>query len=688
MIDISVVIPVYKSADWIEKCLKSLSRQTYNADLFEIVLVFNGPDDGAKDFASRFRKSKPSLNIKILTCDRANASAARNLGARHSEGRFITWIDADDWVSQEYLELLASYAEKAVVPLAQIVNVDSDGKHEILNTINADILSQKVSRVHSTEFVRALTFMTAKLIPRSWVLKVPFDERLRSGEDVVFYAALMVKYDFKLSLMPAAAGAIYFRRVTAASVSRGNTTWDFMVLQRADVISELSILRKSANSKMTAILERHMRSQSSFIRRYINDNPDEKTAVIDYLVSRRISGFPWPIIHPSPTRLVIAYNFAPYSDTGAVVMSKRIRSSGRPVDVISNDMSRAREKNSDNLVLSAPYVVWSRELKAPAYFSSETAIESFVTSGLATQKEWADRGRSYESIYSRSMWPASHFLAAAIKINNPEIEWIAEFSDPARINTTGNFRNILLYSESLKNIYLKQGPQIYDKILKSSPELFTWTEFLPYLFADQIVFTNINQKQIMLSYSPEILRAVIERKSIVSQQPTLPRTYYELASASLELDSREVSLGYFGEFYNTRGLGELLEALEMLSEDQLSRIRLWVYSADASKIEQNASQRVLKRISMRQKVNYFEFLGLLDNFDYLIVNDAFTRDHHVTNPYLPSKLSDYRGSRSKVWGMVEEGSVLSLEQLDQRSFIGDTAGVLKCLQSILIQNPK
>lgn len=688
MINISVVIPVYKSVDWIEKCLESLSRQSYKKELFEIILIFNGPDDGAKDFASGFAKSKPSLNITMLTCDRANASSARNLGAKHSKGRFITWIDADDWVSQEYLELLAGSAEKSVVPLAQIVNVDSDGKNEILNTINSDILSQKISRVHSTEFVRALTFMTAKLVPRLWVLKVPFDERLRSGEDVVFYAALMVKYDFKLALLPAAAGAIYFRRVTADSVSRGNKTWDFMVLQRADVIAALSILRKSADSRMTTILERHMRSQSSFIRRYINDNPEEKTAVIDYIVSRKISGFPWPVIHPSPTRLVIAYNFAPFSDTGAVVMSKRIRSSGRPVDVISNDMSRAREKDSDNLLLSAPYVVWSRELKEPAYFSSETALESFVTSGLATLKEWTGRGRSYESIYSRSMWPASHFLAAAIKIKNPQIEWIAEFSDPSRMTTTGDFRNVPLSSESLKEIYLNQGPQIYDKILKSSPELFTWTEFLPYLFADKIIFTNYNQKQLMLSYSPEVLRDVIERKSIVSQQPTLPRTYYELASTSLELDPGEVNLGYFGEFYNTRGLGELLEALEMLSDEQLHRIHLWVYSADASKIEQNASNRVLARISIRLKVNYFEFLGLLDNFDYLIVNDAFTRDHHDTNPYLPSKLSDYRGSRSKLWGIVEEGSVLSLEQLDQLSLIGDTAGAHKCLQSILIKNPK
>ena len=57
-------------------------------------------------------------------------------------------------------------------------------------------------------------------------------------------------------------------------------------------------------------------------------------------------------------------------------------------------------------------------------------------------------------------------------------------------------------------------------------------------------------------------------------------------------------------------------------------------------------------------VPYLDFLSVSNNFDCLIVNDAQTKGFKWVNPYLPSKLSDYRGSNAAIWALFEEGSEL------------------------------
>ena len=69
--------------------------------------------------------------------------------------------------------------------------------------------------------------------------------------------------------------------------------------------------------------------------------------------------------------------------------------------------------------------------------------------------------------------------------------------------------------------------------------------------------------------------------------------------------------------------------------------------------------------------------------DVLIVNDAHTVGIHERNPYLPSKWSDYAGSGTPVWGIVEPGSVLSKQPLEHRSELDDVAGALKVLAELI-----
>jgi len=81
-------------------------------------------------------------------------------------------------------------------------------------------------------------------------------------------------------------------------------------------------------------------------------------------------------------------------------------------------------------------------------------------------------------------------------------------------------------------------------------------------------------------------------------------------------------------------------------------------------------------------VGFLEFLSLSRRFDWLIINDASTSSTHSRNPFLPSKFADYRGSGSRIWGLIEPGSPLSELPLDARSVIGDVDGVARVIAEI------
>jgi len=83
------------------------------------------------------------------------------------------------------------------------------------------------------------------------------------------------------------------------------------------------------------------------------------------------------------------------------------------------------------------------------------------------------------------------------------------------------------------------------------------------------------------------------------------------------------------------------------------------------------------------KLEFLDFLSSLEDYDVLIVNDAYTADYFPINPYRPSKISDYQGSKTPVWAVVEPGSSLSSVPVSYQSNLHDTEGAKRVLQRII-----
>lgn len=99
---ISVMIPVYNAQDNIGKCLNSLLRQTYRN--IQIVIVNDGSKDSSKEICEEY--AKKDSRIKLINQPNGGEGAARNTGLREADGEYLCFVDADDYVKEDFVEKL------------------------------------------------------------------------------------------------------------------------------------------------------------------------------------------------------------------------------------------------------------------------------------------------------------------------------------------------------------------------------------------------------------------------------------------------------------------------------------------------------------------------------------------------------------------------------------------------------
>lgn len=114
-IKVSVIVPVYNIESYLPTCVESLLAQTLQE--IEIILVNDGSTDSSGSICESY--AEKSSKIKVVHQKNQGLSAARNTGIRHAQGRYIGFVDGDDWVSSEmyerlYEELVKNKAQLAV----------------------------------------------------------------------------------------------------------------------------------------------------------------------------------------------------------------------------------------------------------------------------------------------------------------------------------------------------------------------------------------------------------------------------------------------------------------------------------------------------------------------------------------------------------------------------------------------
>ena len=105
---ISVIIAVYNKEKYLHKCLDSILAQDYKN--LEIILINDGSTDKSKEICEDYEKR--DSRIKSITTVNRGASSARNLGLDTAQGDYISFIDADDYISKDFYTYLYNYMIK------------------------------------------------------------------------------------------------------------------------------------------------------------------------------------------------------------------------------------------------------------------------------------------------------------------------------------------------------------------------------------------------------------------------------------------------------------------------------------------------------------------------------------------------------------------------------------------------
>lgn len=122
---ISIVIPVYNLEKYIKKCLNSVLMQTF--DNFEIICVNDGSTDSSLDILKEYASA--DKRIKIINQTNSGAGTARNNGLKHSVGKYVQFLDGDDYFEPQMLEKLYNLAEKhqSDITVCSSRKVDDEG---------------------------------------------------------------------------------------------------------------------------------------------------------------------------------------------------------------------------------------------------------------------------------------------------------------------------------------------------------------------------------------------------------------------------------------------------------------------------------------------------------------------------------------------------------------------------------
>ena len=215
---VSVIVPVYNVAGYLEVSVNSILEQSYGN--IEVFLIDDGSTDRCGEICDTF--SRQDARVRVIHQKNAGISAARNRALKEAKGEYLAFVDGDDFLEPGYLEALVEAARKYDCGIAICNSMDKEGerllkgparfkRYAVYKGKNACLtrymeVTSAGSRVYASVW--------AKIFRSSAVGKLRFDPKLRLGEDIAYMFQCLAK-DISVVEVPAD-GYVYVRRPGSA----------------------------------------------------------------------------------------------------------------------------------------------------------------------------------------------------------------------------------------------------------------------------------------------------------------------------------------------------------------------------------------------------------------------------------------------------------------------------------------
>lgn len=280
MSTISIVVPIYNVKKYMDNCIISIMKQTYRD--FELILVDDGSNDGSSLICDSY--AKKDKRIKVIHKDNGGLSDARNVGTAIANGKYITYVDSDDYINPIYLEaLLQGIVETgADFSITGIKKVYSQNEIKEIKINNVSIQKKSshnalLSVLYQKEYDVSASGI---LLPVDLAKKYTFPKG-RLFEDLF----TTYKYYFDVNTVAIVGAKLYYYLQRSNSIMDGNVNIKYVIdmLDASDNIVDaceaFPDLRNAAENKKFS-------NYCSLARKGLKDIPyKEKNKIVQFLNS-------------------------------------------------------------------------------------------------------------------------------------------------------------------------------------------------------------------------------------------------------------------------------------------------------------------------------------------------------------------------------------------------------------------
>lgn len=190
MKELSIIVPVYNGEGYIEKCLESILEQNLPNDQYEIIVIDDGSTDLSSEIADKYQKKYS--HVRVIHKRNEGLPQARKTGVLNAEGKYIAFVDVDDWIEKDMYSVLLQAIKKYDVDMVccnYAMEYEDKRKEQIISDSSKllffdsyegmkrmherkNIYQFAWNKLYKKELFKNITFPTANIIGEDYTITV------------------------------------------------------------------------------------------------------------------------------------------------------------------------------------------------------------------------------------------------------------------------------------------------------------------------------------------------------------------------------------------------------------------------------------------------------------------------------------------------------------------------------------
>lgn len=273
---VSIIMPIYNCGDKLYRSIDSVLRQSYKN--LQLILIDDGSIDESPFICDEYAKA--DSRVEVIHQRNVGASLARNRGLKHVRGEFVTFVDADDMISDLYIEGLLYTAISTNTMIATCEAMYCNANYDKIYDLEFQTdIKPRVIKVKDYNFMEPWSHATVwgALFHRDLLQNLEFDTDILVGEDALFFANALAKCK-NVSYI---SQKLYYYYIYDESVSHG--TYNEKRLTEFQAWEKInSLLTERSNVLNTSSKARMVRHAIERFKEATSQNVDDKR-ILGYL---------------------------------------------------------------------------------------------------------------------------------------------------------------------------------------------------------------------------------------------------------------------------------------------------------------------------------------------------------------------------------------------------------------------